>query len=102
MTVIATRDEIFSNVFKDEYDPSSGITREIVTVNITAGATLVQGTVLAKVAATGKFLVQDASLSTGAGLEADCIVIGKDELTPSVVCAPATDTKVLAPSTGTG
>lgn len=95
MTVIATRPEIFSQVFQDEYDPSSGITREVVTINLAAGATLVQGTVLAKVTATGKYLVQDASLASGAGLEAAGVLIGVDELNPSVVCATATDTKAL-------
>lgn len=95
MTVIATRPEIFSQVFQDEYDPSSGITREVVTINLAAGATLAQGTVLAKVTATGKYLVQDASLASGAGLEAAGVLIGADELTPSVVCATTTDTKAL-------
>ena len=95
MTVIATRPEIFSQVFQDEYDPSSGITREVVTINLAAGATLTQGTVLAKVTATGKYLVQDASLAFGAGLEAAGVLIGADELTPSVVCATTTDTKAL-------
>ena len=95
MAVIGTRGETFSQVFQDEYNPSSGITREVVTVNLSAGATLVQGTVLAKVTATGKYLVQSAALATGAGLEAAGVLIGADELTPSVVCATTTDTKVL-------
>lgn len=95
MTVLATRPEIFSQVFQDEYDPSSGITREVVTVNLAAGATLTQGTVLAKVTATGKYLVQDSSLASGAGLEAAGVLIGTDELTPGAVCAAATDKKVL-------
>ena len=95
MTVIATRGDTFSAVFKDEYDPSSAITRDLVTINLAAGATLVQGTVLAKVAATGKYVVQDASALTGAGLEAAGVLIGADELTPSVVCATTTDTKAL-------
>ena len=95
MTVLATRPEIFSQVVQDEYDPSSGITREVVTINLAAGATLTQGTVLAKITATGKYLVQDASLASGAGLEAAGVLIGADELTPSVVCATTTDTKAL-------
>ena len=95
MAVIGTRGETFSQVFQDEYNPSSGITREVVTVNLSAGATLVQGTVLAKVTATGKYLVQSAALAAGAGLEAAGVLIGADELTPSVVCATTTDTKVL-------
>lgn len=95
MAVIGTRTETMSSVFKDEYEPSTGITREVVTINLAAGATLVQGTVLAKVTATGKYVVQDASALTGAGLEAAGVLIGADELTPSVVCATTTDTKAL-------
>ena len=95
MATIATRGATFGEVFKDEYKPSSGYTREVVTVNIAAGATLAQGTVLAKVTATGKYLVQDASLASGAGLEAAGVLIGTNELTPGAVCGAATDTKVL-------
>ena len=95
MTLLATRGDTFSAVFKDEYEPSTGITREVVTINLAAAATLVQGTVLAKVTATGKYVVQDASALTGAGLEAAGVLIGADELTPSVVCAETTDTKAL-------
>ena len=100
MTVIATRAETFGQVFKDEYEPSSGFTREVVTVNIAAGATLAQGTVLAKVTATGKYLVQDASLASGAGLEAAGVLIGTDECTPGAVCAAGVDTKVLMMARG--
>lgn len=95
MTVIATDVERFSNVIKAEYEPGSGYCREVVTVNIAAGATLTIGTVLAKVTATGKYLVQDASLASGAGLEAAGVLIGADELNTTVVCAAGTDTKVL-------
>ena len=100
MTVIATRAETFGQVFKDEYEPSSGFTREVVTVNIAAGATLAQGTVLAKVTATGKYVVQDASALTGAGREAAGVLIGTDELNPGAVVATTTDTKVLMMARG--
>ena len=100
MATIATRGATFGEVFKDEYEPSSGYTREVVTVNIAAGATLAQGTVLAKVTATGKYLVQDASLDSGAGLEAAGVLIGTDELTPGAVCAAGVDTKVLMMARG--
>lgn len=95
MTVIATDVDRFSNIVKMEFEPASGFCREVVTVNIAAGATLVAGTVLAKVTATGKYIVQDSSLSTGAGLEAAGVLLGSDELNTKVVCAAATDTKVL-------
>lgn len=100
MTVIATRAETFGQVFKDEYEPSTGFTREVVTVNIADGATLAQGTVLAKVTATGKYLVQDASLASGAGLEAAGVLIGTNEYTPGAVCAAGVDTKVLMMARG--
>jgi len=100
MAVVATRGDTFSAVFKDEFEPSTGYTREVVTVNIAGGATLAQGTVLAKVTATGKYLVQDASLLTGAGLEAAGVLIGVDEITPGAVCAAGVDTKVLMMARG--
>lgn len=95
MAIVATRGETFAQVFKDEFEPSTGYTREVVTVNLAAGATLAQGTVLAKVTATGKYLVQDASLASGAGLEAAGVLIGTDEFNPGAVVATTTDTKVL-------
>lgn len=95
MTIVATRGDTFSAVFKDVYEAGSGYCFDVVTVNLAAGATLVQGTVLALVSATGKYVVQDASALTGAGLEAAGVLVGVDELTPSVVCATTTDTKVL-------
>lgn len=95
MTVIATRPITLGEVIKDEYDPSSGITREVVTVNLASATTLTAGAVLAKVTATGKYVVQDASLASGAGLEAAGVFMGKDELTPVLDVAATTDTKVL-------
>ena len=95
MTVIATRPITLGEVIKDEYDPSSGITREVVTVNLASATTLTAGAVLAKVTATGKYIVQDASLASGAGLEAAGVFMGKDEVTPVLDVAATTDTKVL-------
>lgn len=95
MAVIATDIDRFSNVIKDEYSPASGYCREYVTVNLAAGATLEVGTVLAKVTATGKYLVQDASLASGAGLEASAILIGEDETKMGATFVAATDKKVL-------
>ena len=100
MTVIATRGATFSEVIQYEFDPSAGTTRNVVTVNIAAGATLAQGTVLAKVTATGKYVVQDASALTGAGREAAGVLIGTDELNPGAVVATTTDTKVLMMARG--
>lgn len=100
MATVATRGAVFSEVFKDEFEPSTGYTREVVTVNLAAGATLAQGTVLAKVTATGKYVVQDASAPTGAGLEAAGVLIGTDELNPGAVVATTTDTKVLMMARG--
>lgn len=95
MAVIDTRTLTLSDVVKEEYDPSSGITREVVTVNLAGATTLTAGAVLAKVTATGKYILQDASLASGAGLEAAGVFLGKDELTPTLAVAATTDTKVL-------
>ena len=100
MATVATRGAVFSEIFKDEFEPSTGYTREVVTVNLAAGATLAQGTVLAKVTATGKYVVQDASALTGAGREAAGVLIGTDELNPGAVVATTTDTKVLMMARG--
>jgi hypothetical protein len=100
MTVIATGADSFGNIFKHEYEPSLGFTREYVTVNLAAGATLAAGTVLAKVAATGKYLVQDASLASGAGLDNCVVLIGTDENNLGATFATTTDKKVLVLARG--
>ena len=95
MSLVLTETARLGNVLKHEYDPSSGFTREVVTVNLAAGATLVAGTVLAKVTATGKYIVQDSSLASGSGLESAGVLLGSDELHPYAVIPTTTDTKVL-------
>ena len=95
MAVVATDIDRVSNVIKWTAHGAEDYHTEVVTLNLAAGATLACGTVLAKVTATGKYLVQDASLSTGAGLEAAGVLIGVDEGGASVVCATTTDTKAL-------
>lgn len=95
MAVIMTRAETVGNVVKFLGFPADDYHFDVVTVNLAAGATLALGTVLAKVTATGKYLVQDASLASGAGLEAAGVLIGTDENNFGAVCATATDTKVL-------
>ena len=94
MPVIATSDERFGNVIKFLDNPFKGYHFEVVTMNTTAG-TYALGTVLAKVNATGKYVVQDAGLATGAGLEAAGVLIGMDENNMGATLAGSTDTKVL-------
>lgn len=100
MAVIATDTDRFSNVFKFEFEPSTGYCRDVVTVNLDAGATLAVGTVLAKVAATGKYLVQSAELASGAGLDNCVVLIGDDELNLGSTFATATDKEVLVMARG--
>ena len=95
MANVYTETQRIGNVVKDEYQPSTGFCREVVTVNLAAGATLTAGTVLAKVTATGKYVVQDSSLASGSGLESAGVLLGTDELHPYAVIPTATDTKVL-------
>ncbi len=94
MTVIATSDERFGNVIKFLDNPFPGYHFETVTMNTAAG-TYALGTVLAKVTATGKYVVQDASLASGAGLEAAGVLIGTDENNMGVTLAATTDKTVL-------
>ena len=95
MTTVFTESNRIGNVVKWLAFPDTGYHFELVTVNVASAATLKVGTVLAKVAATGKYLVQDSSLASGAGLESAGVLLGTDINTPYAVCAAATDTKVL-------
>lgn len=95
MSLVFTESNRISQVVKHEYAPHTDYTREMVTVNLAAAATLTVGTVLAKVTATGKYVVQDSSLASGAGLESAGVFLGADEVTPSLDVAVNTDTKVL-------
>lgn len=83
----ATEAKRLSNVVKQELWPETGYTRAVVTVN-DAAATLVPGTVLGKVTATGKYKVAVQTADDGSGV-ADAIVMQE-------IAVPATtDTKVL-------
>lgn len=95
MAVILTRGETIGNVVKWLAHPAADYHFETVTVNVAGTTTLALGTVLAKVTATGKYLVQDAGLASGAGLEAAGILIGTDENNFGAAVTAATDKKVL-------
>ena len=83
----ATEAKRLSNVVKQELWPETGYTRAVVTVNDVA-ATLVPGTVLGKVTATGKYKVAVQTAVDGSKV-ADAIVMQE-------IAVPATtDTKVL-------
>lgn len=83
----ATEAKRLSNVVKQELWPETGYTRAVVTVN-DAAATLVPGTVLGKVTATGKYKVAVQTSDDGSEV-ADAIVMQE-------IAVPATtDTKVL-------
>lgn len=95
MSVVQANTATIGNVVKWLAFANEDFHFEWVTLNIATAGTYAQGTVLAKVTATGKYLVQDASLASGAGLEASAILIGTDVLNPGVTVAAATDTKAL-------
>lgn len=83
----ATEAKRLSNVVKQELWPEAGYNRAVVTVN-DAAATLVPGTVLGKVTATGKYKVAVQTAVDGSEV-ADAIVMVEQTI-------PATtDTKVL-------
>jgi hypothetical protein len=83
----ATEAKRLSNVVKQELWAETGYTRAVVVVNDSA-ATLVPGTVLGKVTATGKYKVAVQTADDGSQV-ADAIVMQE-------IAVPATtDTKVL-------
>ncbi len=83
----ATEAKRLSNVVKQELWPETGYTRAVVTVN-DAASTLVPGSVLGKVTATGKYKVAVQTAVDGSEV-ADAIVMQE-------IAVPATtDTKVL-------
>ena len=95
MTTVFTESNRIGNVVKWLEAPDSGYHFELVTVNLASTDIPKVGTVLAKVNATGKYLVQNSGLASGEGLESAGILLGTDINTPYAVCAAATDTKVL-------
>ena len=87
MPVIATNNLSISNVVKQELWPETGYTRAVVVMNDSA-QTVVPGTVLGKVTATGKYKKAVETASDGSKV-ADAIVIEEKAIPGS------TDTKVL-------
>lgn len=84
----ATEAKRLSNVVKQELWSESGYCREAVVVNDTA-ATLVPGTVLGKVTATGKYKVAVQTAVDGSEVAAAIVMVEQ-------TIAGSTDTKVLA------
>lgn len=87
MPVIATNNLSISNVVKQELWPDAGYCRAVVVMNDSA-QTVVPGTVLGKVTATGKYKKAVETASDGSKV-ADAIVIEEKAV------AGSTDTKVL-------
>lgn len=92
MTIVANSTHTKSNVIKKELWAGSGFVETVVTVNDTAG-TLLSGTVLGKVTATGKF---KRAVKTAVDGSAVVAAIVSEE---SVILA-ATDKKMLGLTRG--
>lgn len=92
MTIVAQSTHTKSNVIKKELWAGSGFVETVVTVNDTAG-TLLSGTVLGKVTATGKF---KRAVKTAVDGSAVVAAIVSEE---SVILA-ATDKKMLGLTRG--
>jgi len=87
MTVIATDKVRLSNLIKQELWPEIGYCKEVITINDSA-QTLVIGTVLGKVTATGKYKVAVETAVDGSKV-ADALVIEDKTI------AGSTDTTLL-------
>ena len=94
MTVVATNTQRLSNWLKYEEEPSLGLCHEVVTINQAAATTLVTGTVLGKITATGKYLVAVETAVDGSKV-ADAIYMGSVLGADTQTLTAATDTKIL-------
>lgn len=94
MTVVATDTQRLSNWLKYEEEPSLGLCHEVVTINQAALTTLVTGTVLGKVTASGKYKVAVETAVDGSKV-ADAIYMGSVLGADTQVVAATTDTKIL-------
>jgi hypothetical protein len=92
MPIFATENKRLSNVVKQELWPETGYCREAVVYNGTA-ATLVPGTVLGKVTATGKYKIAVQTATDGSEVAAAIVMVEQ-------AVAANTDAKVLALVTG--
>jgi hypothetical protein len=92
MALIATENQKFSNVVKQEYNPDMAYCRATVVVNGPA-ATLAVGTVVGKVTATGKYKVSIETAVDGSEVAAGIVVVEK-------AVAASTDTNVVIMNRG--
>lgn len=89
MPLIATDTPRFSHLVKHEYEPSIGFCREAVVVTSATATTLLVGTVLGKVTASGKYVIAKETAVDGSKVPAAVVVEEKSLLA-------ATDTKTLS------
>lgn len=88
MAQIGTSPYRLSNLVKAEFWTEHGYCRSVETVNITAGADLVVGSVLGLVTATGKYTISDPAATDGS--EVAAAICSQNITVPA-----ATDTSVV-------
>lgn len=92
MAILATENQRFSNVVKNELWPEHAYCRNVVVINDSA-ATLKVGTVLGKVTATGKYKVCSPAAADGSQTAAAVLL-------QDITIAATTDTNILAMTRG--
>lgn len=95
MPVFLTSTPRYSHAVKYEFDPSVAYTREAIVINDTA-QTLVQGTVLGKVTATGKYKVCLSGASDGSQVPAGIYVGDALGVAGDYTIAASTDSPAMA------
>lgn len=95
MPVFATSTPRFSHAVKYEFEPSKAYTREAIVINDVA-ATLVQGTVLGKVTATGKYKVCLSAASDGSQTPAAIYIGDALGVAGDYTIAASTDSPAMA------
>lgn len=99
MPVIATSSPRFSHVVKFEEYPDKGVCRDAVVFNDTA-QTLVPGSVLGKVTATGKYRLALAASNDGSQNPVAIYLADGLGLSHALTVAAATDTPIVAMTRG--
>lgn len=94
MPIFATDTPRFSGVIKHEHEAALGYCREAIVLNDTA-ATLLVGTVLGKVTATGKYKVARSAAVDGSQVPSAILIADYLGLSREFALAAATDTKAL-------
>ena len=100
MPIVETKPKTMSNVVKREQWADAGFCRETVIFSDAAEQTLVVGTVLGKITATGKYVIALGAASDGSEVPAGIFIGAGTGIEPVLTVPAATETNVLVINQG--